>query len=170
MSGSCTAPVTAAQIDLSLTFSTEAAPWASALSFVTLVDGQEWHHALTYDAASHWGTAKDFLFTTCAADDGGADEGLPEGQHTVTMRASLPGASVTLETAPITVTLSCPPPSQGTGGGGGDGTGGDGTGGVNEGRDVDSGCSVGANGAGSAWAIAGIAAAIAMATRRRKSR
>jgi uncharacterized membrane protein YgcG len=161
-SGSCTTSVTAAQIDVEITLGSEAVPWGAALTLDTMVDGVRFAHSVLQGGAT---SKKDTLFMTCSSSDPGANKGLAEGPHTVLVQASLPGVATVVKTDPITITLACPPPAAGTGGGGG-GTGGGGSGGSDGGSQMIGGCDVGGTGDGGAWALAGIAAAIAIAKRR----
>jgi hypothetical protein len=96
-SGSCYAPITAAVADLSLSLSPEATPWQKALIVTTMVDGAAWQRTTNT------------IYAQCASTDPDADKGLAEGTYSVTKRATLPGTDLAIETAPISVTLSCSP-------------------------------------------------------------
>lgn len=184
ISGSCNASITAAQVDLDIAFSTDADLWRSALSYTTTVDGQPWNYAPSLIAGSTLGgSPRTTLFASCKSDDGGADTGLKEGMHSVTMEAALPGTSLVLKTPPISVNLTCS--TGGTGGGGGGGAGGTGTdtdtgiatigtgeGGSGAGSSGggSSSCSVGGGAADGAWMIPALAALAALGRRRKPSR
>jgi hypothetical protein len=161
VSGSCSATVTAAQQNVWLSLSADAAPWQSALSYTTFIDGEAWHYSDSLAKSPGLGGALvDIIYTTCKADDGGADKGVTEGMHKVTMRATLPGTTLMLETPIAYTSLQCPSPPAGTGGAGGGGGGGTGGGGGQPSQG--GGCSMGSAPLdGAAW-LASVMALLAM--------
>jgi hypothetical protein len=176
VSGSCSAPITAAQVKVGLTLSADAAPWQSALSYATFVDGQAWRYSDSLAKSPGLsGVLQDIVYTSCKADDGGADKGVTEGTHAVTMRATLPGTTLMLETAPVSITLKCPAPPAGTGGGGGGagsgGAGGEGTGGSDVQPSQGGGCSMGSAPLdGAAWLASVLALLVVRGARIRRRR
>jgi len=112
-SGSCSAEVTAHRVTITPSLIAEALPWTSVLHFDVLVDGQVWQQTAsinTYpDVRGTWS-----LFRTCEATDPGASAGLAAGPHTVSVRATIPGTSMTLSTEEITVHMRCPGEPGGT--------------------------------------------------------
>src|SRR5262249_44602831 len=116
-SGTCTAPITAVQASIDLSFSPDATPWQEALVVETLVDGQPWRFSGDLDgAALLGGTRHTVVYTMCASTDDRADKGLAAGSHSVSMRATLAGSTVSVETTPMVVTLQCPDTDGGGGG------------------------------------------------------
>lgn len=109
--GSCSEYITAAQVRATLQPSAEAEPWLGAFLFETLVDGQAWapSHALVSSAVpgGSWeGRGEDLFYRRCS-ESTTLWEGLAAGPHHAVLRATLPGTTVTLETAPVSFVLSC---------------------------------------------------------------
>lgn len=122
VSGSCTASITAAQASIDLTLSPEAGPWQKALLVETLVDGQPWRFLDNLNSVPALGGGlHTVVYAMCATADDGADKGLSVGSHSVTMRAILAGSMVSVETAPVSVTLQCSTAAGGNGVDGGTG-------------------------------------------------
>jgi hypothetical protein len=158
-SGSCEAPIDADRVDVAVELSPEAAPWRDALHFETLVDGATWGFRssvtqLLAPGSSPVGRGADLLFHGCVlgADAAPLEAGLPSGEHTVAMRATLPGADLVLEVGSATIDLDC-------GGSSGAPPGGD---------EHDGGCTAGAG--SSAASLAGLALVGAALARRRRRR
>ncbi|MBN1947957.1 MAG: hypothetical protein JW797_19980 [Bradymonadales bacterium] len=117
VSGSCSVPVTADTVRVSLELDLSAQPWEDALLYTTLVDEEPWHpsHFLPVPVpfGESWeGRGQDLLYAICQSDDPGAQPGLSEGTHTVRFQASIPGVEGTLQTEEIQVSLSCTPPEE----------------------------------------------------------
>lgn len=169
ISGECFSVVTAAQATISLTPSADVVPWQDAVQYTVLVDGQEWrkYGELLGDPPPA-GHTFGMVYSTCdQGNDKGTDLGVAPGKHTVSIKATVPGWGMSVETAKVEVTLSCPVAGGGTGGGG---TGGGGTGATSGGGSQGGGgCNVTGQGAGDLWPIAGLAA-LAVARRRRRDR
>jgi hypothetical protein len=109
--GSCSDTITAAQVRAVLHPSADAEPWLGAFLFETLVDGQAWtpSHSLVSSAVAggSWeGRGKDLFYRRCSASTM-LWQGLAAGPHQAVLRATLPGSSVVLETAPVSFVLSC---------------------------------------------------------------
>lgn len=169
-SGSCTAEVTAAQAEIQLAPTTDSMPWQGALEYQVLVDGSPWlESASQLGGGPPGGGRLGVLFTTCETGDRWASKGVTPGTHSVVVRASMPGWSSSVDSAPVSVTLECPASADGgTGVDGGTGSPaveGDPGGGGTEGG---GGCSVGAAapGAGAGWAALVVAALMAWRKRR----
>lgn len=112
--GSCSEPVDAAKVDVAVTVSPEAQPWAALLQYTTIVDGGVWQPSDSLPrelpvGASWVGHGVDRLYTICSPDRTGQipSGGLTEGRHVVVMQATLPGTDLELSTDPIEVELSC---------------------------------------------------------------
>jgi hypothetical protein len=151
-SGSCTTDITAASAQIALAPAIDAQPWSDALFYRTLVDGQPWSGAHSIrDAvppgASWDGRGVDLVYHLCETSDAEASAGIAAGPHVIAMDATLPGANVTLSTAPVMIDLECQPPS-----GTGTGTGSPG------------GCQAG----GARGALPGVLGALAVRRRRRR--
>ncbi len=167
ISGSCSATITAAQAKIDLTLSADAAPFAGALQVSTFVDGKPftWSPSLLTEPALG-GSMHSIVFASCKSDDASAEKGLSEGSHQVFMRGTLPGTMLKLDTAPVEVTLSC---GDAGGGGTGGGTTTSGTGGSASSSSSGGGCSIVGDASPGAWALSGLAAALAFARRRRSA-
>jgi hypothetical protein len=111
---SCSAEVTAAHRTLAVTLPAELAPVASTLLYTTLVDGIEWRPSASFCTSiapgdSWQGRGKERLFAVCDSPMP-VDTGLaPNVEHTVSVRVQAPGSRVVLSSAPVAVTLPCPP-------------------------------------------------------------
>lgn len=111
----CSTLVLGANARVELDLSTDALPWRDAFMFETYVDGQYWAPRAQLNhwvpAGRSWvGRGSDRIYGLCPStthERPGLTLGVP---HTVTMRATIPGTDVVVETAPVTVTLSCPGP------------------------------------------------------------
>jgi MYXO-CTERM domain-containing protein len=114
-SGSCSTTIKAHRVLIALQLSSSAQPWFEALHFTTEVDGQPWSAASSIVAmrtpGTSWaGRGRDRLYLVCETDGYSQPAGgLEAGSHSVVLKATLPGTDVALQTAPITVTLSCDP-------------------------------------------------------------
>lgn len=112
-SGSCAESIEADRVEIELEPSADAASWLELLHFETLVDGDVWQPSsditvLSPPGASWMGRGRDLVHAACESDLGqGTDPGADEGSHQVTMRATLPGTDIALETAAVTVDLRC---------------------------------------------------------------
>lgn len=96
-SGTCDTDVTAAMVSVQLAPSTDAVPWLDVLELDTLVDGQPWHALRTENGSippgESWaGRGWDVIYSVCESSDPNVSHGTTEGRHTVTMRATIPGA------------------------------------------------------------------------------
>jgi hypothetical protein len=116
-SGSCFATAKVAQTEIELVPVSAAAPWIDVLHFETTVDGRPWHYYSSINVAPAPGTspdgrARDRVFVVCASNDPWVGNGLKEGTHVVTMRATLPGTTQVISSSSVEVKLSCaePPP------------------------------------------------------------
>lgn len=108
-SGSCTEPVDAAVVDLSLTTSPELERYRDAVAWETWVDGRFWWRAegrLSPTEGQAHGVLRVF-----AACDGmtprGRHPGLSEGPHDIALRAHLVGYDEPISPATIRVHVSC---------------------------------------------------------------
>jgi hypothetical protein len=165
LSGSCAESIEADRVEIALEPSADAAPWLELLHFETLVDGHVWQPSgditvLSPPGASWMGRGRDLVHASCEPDLGqGTDPGVDEGSHEVSMRATLPGTDIALETAPVTVDLRC-------------GAGGDDDGGADDGADDgddtadDGGCSSSRGGGGQAGVLAVLASAALLSRAR----
>lgn len=114
---SCATAAMSAHAGIELALSAEALPWRDALVFETYVDGQRWkpqrYTNRRVPAGESWsGRGRDRVYGVCPSTSFFDQRGVPlDVPHTVVMRATLPGTAVALETAPVTVMLSCTPPS-----------------------------------------------------------
>lgn len=111
-SASCDVCVEAERVTVTLDPAPEAEPWLAALHFSTWVDGREWTadkdgRPSTYDAGSWFGRGRDVLYRECRSWRQTWTSGLSTGEHSVVMKATLPGTDVALETAPVTVRFAC---------------------------------------------------------------
>lgn len=123
--GRCAYEASAMTSVVSVALSAEAAPWASMLSYEVRVDGEPFVGLVQrgYPAVSpplggtHSGRGLARLAVICgpSTDMFRADEpvsrgdGLAEGEHEVVFRARVVGTTTVVETAPVRVTLRCPP-------------------------------------------------------------
>lgn len=174
-SGSCSATISAAQATLDLTLSADAAPFADALQVTTFVDGKpfRWSPSLLTEPPLG-GKMHNVVFASCQSDDPSAEKGLAEGVHQVKMRGALRGSGLILETPPVEVTLSC---GDAGGSGGGATTSGSGGGATTSGTGGSAsssssgggGCNIAGDASPGAWALSGLAAALAFARRRRSA-
>jgi hypothetical protein len=111
-SGSCSAEARIAQTEIALVPASAAAPWIDVLHFETMVDGRPWHYSGTIlgtppPGTSPDGRARDRVFVVCASNDPWVGNGLAEGTHVVTMRATLPGTTQVISSSSLEVKLSC---------------------------------------------------------------
>lgn len=106
-SGSCTTPVDAAYVAISLSLAPDAMPWRNALHLETLVDGVHWGDALDVLTGTDPVRLVDTIYRVCATTDQGASPGVDGAMHEVVVRATLPGSTLSLTTAPITIQLAC---------------------------------------------------------------
>jgi hypothetical protein len=120
-SGSCSAEARIAQTEIALVPASAAAPWIDVLHFETMVDGRPWHYFGTIlgtppPGTSPDGRARDRVFVVCASKDPYVGNGLAEGTHVVTMRATLPGTTQVISSSSLEVKLSCTetPPDEDT--------------------------------------------------------
>lgn len=109
----CVTRLDAAQVRLTIEADPSFAPFASVALYEVDVDGKPWNGPVVDYEAGRLGPASATdrltLFAPCnAAEVNGADPGLAEGAHTVTVRARLPGVAETPAlSATLGVTLSC---------------------------------------------------------------
>jgi len=120
-SGSCSASITAAQAEITLTLAADALPWEDALMYETFVDGERWSPSAALATGrppgeSWGGRAHDLVFARCATEDPGTYAGLTEGTHVVEMRAGLAGLTWTGASTTVAVELRCSPVVAGDGG------------------------------------------------------
>lgn len=122
-SGSCWISVTTISAAMAIDYATasDAAPWRDVLHFATFVDGQRWSARSSIlqtvaPGASWEERGADRLVAVCSYDvdvpPGSSPPsgfGVPEGEHQVEMRATLPGTDLALATEPEDVLLRCPP-------------------------------------------------------------
>lgn len=118
--GSCDTQVTAAAAEVALRISADAQPWESGLLYETLVDGASWRHQPSLceeppRGASHFGRGRDVVYVVCQSDDSTVVRALSPGRHSVRFRATLPGASAPIESAPLEVDLRCGTPTSDAG-------------------------------------------------------
>lgn len=118
--GSCSSTVLADQARLELTASADAGPWRDALHFQTIVDDQVWSadtsiNSTSPPGASWVGRAQDRVYHVCSTDDDSIGDGLATGSHHVTMTATLPGTTVSLTAAAVTLDLECAGTGSGSG-------------------------------------------------------
>ena len=109
---SCDTCVEAERVTVTLDPAPEAEPWLAALHFSTWIDGRQWtpykdSRPSTYDAGSWFGRGRDVLYRVCRSWLEPRTRGLSTGEHSVVMKATLPGTDVALETAPVTVRFAC---------------------------------------------------------------
>lgn len=107
----CVETIRAAQVEIELGPSADAAPWEALFRYETFVDGVRF--AAPPDAidpphrgASWKGRRKDLVFSECDPKDPAFRRGVAEGAHRITMRATLPNGTA-VETPAIDVVLSC---------------------------------------------------------------
>lgn len=154
ISGSCSADVLADQVTIELPLDAAALPWRDLLHFETRIDGAVWRASaaanLPVTPGESWaGRARDRVYTVCAGEDPYASGGLAPGTHEVTIRVTLPGTELVLDSPPATFVLDCE----------GLGNPDDPT---NPGDPDEGGCSAGGQGS--------LLAALALATLRRRKR
>ena len=107
----CSAFVDAVSVRVELELDPQLEPFAGALMYETLVDGQRWHHEPRLFApqklGESWvGRGVDSIFSTCP--DGSQWSGVSPGPHQVQMRAEIPGLpGVVLESDVIEIVLEC---------------------------------------------------------------
>lgn len=111
-SATCDEQVSVCGVAVEIALSPEAQPWADALSYSTLVDGQPWHVVRSalfpnVTGGSFVGRGKDVIFARSPVPADGTAPGTSFGTHTIVMRATLPGTDLMLETAPIEINLDC---------------------------------------------------------------
>jgi hypothetical protein len=111
--GSCARPIRTIYVDVAVALSDGALPWSDALRFETWVDGKPWApRAALSDrepmGGSWLGRGRDRLYASCSKDALFVEPGLSAGEHSVQLRATLPGLSEALATPVLRVTLSCP--------------------------------------------------------------
>ncbi len=114
-SGSCSADVSAAQDSVELALAPDAVPWRDALHFETSVDDKPWRPQdaanIPVPAGSSWrGRGVDLVYSVCASEDETVSRGVDVGGHRVTMRATVPGSSISLVSGATTVDLQCAVP------------------------------------------------------------
>jgi hypothetical protein len=99
----------------SVVLSKEATPWKDALIYSTWVDGQGWSvgdqeiGVPSQEGGSYLGRGRD-LFYYLLEDARPGAEGLTRGKHRVSIRATLPGTDLMIETPPKEMTLDCGAP------------------------------------------------------------
>jgi hypothetical protein len=128
-SGSCFAEATVARMGIDLVPSSAAAPWIDALLFETTVDGRPWRYSPSINVSSPPGTspdgrARDRVYAVCDSRDPLVGDGVGEGSHVVTMRATVPGSTQVISSSSLEVKLSCAEAPAEQDGGGGCSTGG----------------------------------------------
>lgn len=112
--GSCSSLLFAAYVDVSVAVSDEVGPWTDLLVWETLVDGVPYapYGFLVpgpFERPESWmGRGVDRVYAVCEIAPPGVDEGVAPGVHEVVFRASIPGTDVVLETAAVSIELSCP--------------------------------------------------------------
>lgn len=111
--GSCSSTIDADQVTIELDLEPTVSPWHTALHFETLVDGQPWRPQTSLNhrsapGASWRGRGVDLVYELCRSDDQAVNTGLAPGMHEVSMRATLPGSSIVMETPAVAVELACP--------------------------------------------------------------
>jgi uncharacterized protein (TIGR03382 family) len=107
----CSEQITSARADVSLTLSASASPWKDALVYTTWVDGEQWSASADLQASPAYGESwvgrgRDRVYAACTAPQE-ASPGVPEGQHSVELRAALPGTDLDLRSTSVMVTLKC---------------------------------------------------------------
>jgi hypothetical protein len=112
--GSCSEVVDAASVQIEVDLDSEAKPWADVLVYSTFVDGKEWAPwgslAFGPPYGGSWiGRGRDELYAVCN-ENKPVDQGLPQGTHQVRMHAGLPDGSLSIDSEPLTVELSCDAP------------------------------------------------------------
>ncbi len=117
VSGSCDTPLPAVIVDVDVALSEQAAPWASLLSYRTLVDGSEWSPTWSLGEPPYdFSAAQTKVFAECPdrplasgqpIDMYAMHEGLSEGKHALRVEAELAGVDGTLQTDATDVQLSC---------------------------------------------------------------
>jgi len=120
VAGECAARAFAMVTSVSVNLGDEARAWSSMLTYEAFVDGQRFVGMVESGfpsvpppaGATHHGRGRARLAVLCAPAFAGApwyrDAGIPEGDHTVVMRARIAGTEAVLETAPLRVELRCP--------------------------------------------------------------
>lgn len=106
-SGSCTTPVDASYVAITLSLSPDALPWRDALHYETLVDGIPWSGAFDTLTGPNPGHVVDTIYRVCASTDPGAATGVDGSVHEISVRATLPGTTVSVTTPPLTIQLLC---------------------------------------------------------------
>lgn len=131
--GSCGYQASAMTSLVSVALSAEAAPWSSMLSYEVRVDGEpfvglvQWGYPVVSPplGGTHAGRGLAYLAVICgpstdpytAGDPVSPGDGLAEGEHEVVFRARVVGTTTVVETAPVRVTLRCPPTAAADAGG-----------------------------------------------------
>ena len=111
--GSCSLEVDADRTRVELDHGVSALPWRDALIYETWVDGAYWRPSGSLGGAigprsGSWiGRGEDVLYAVCFETDLIESEGLPEGEHTVELRARVVGDTTVLATPTATITLDC---------------------------------------------------------------
>ncbi len=117
----CVSRTRSAHAAIQLQLAADALPWRDVLVFETWVDGQPWRpqryaNRVIGTGESWEGRGRDLVYGACPSMFFVDQPGLALHQdHTVVMRASLPGTAVVLETPPVTVRLSCGEPARDAG-------------------------------------------------------
>lgn len=117
--GGCSTGATVISAAVTVDFATapEATPWRDVLHYQTYVDGAVWQPTASIlssppPGASWEGRGFDRVFSVCRLEGAFPQQpsyDLPQGEHQVQLRASLPGAEVAIQTSTRAVTLMCPP-------------------------------------------------------------
>jgi hypothetical protein len=111
---SCSERVSACIVNASVVFSAAALPWKDALLFETIVDGEPFstsrNLALPDELGGlYHGRTADVVYALGGKIPGNviAERELDPGEHTLAIRARLPGSDVILATPPVTINLDC---------------------------------------------------------------
>lgn len=111
---SCSEDVLACVLRTSVVFSNAALPWKDALLYETLVDGEPfstWRHLALPDALGGLYSSRDegavYVLVGEIPDNVSTLSELAAGEHTLSIRASLPGGEVVLTTPEVNINLDC---------------------------------------------------------------
>jgi hypothetical protein len=116
-SGSCSTSVAAVATLTASALSSEARPWSALLSFQALVDGEPFLPRRSIVPTPPPAGDQVRLYAECPElypsdmerdDHADSDQGLAQGQHSVTLEARLPGVDDVLSTPAQRLTLECP--------------------------------------------------------------
>jgi MYXO-CTERM domain-containing protein len=113
---SCSEPIRSCTVNTSLEWTQANAPWRDVMMFETIVDGEPfsiWHDQITANELGglYRGRERDVVF----APLGDIPENVHDfrqlelGEHTLAIRARLPGSDVIMETPSVTIELDCGP-------------------------------------------------------------